>query len=632
MFSTHTKMPRNVGPLQAAAILYGDWGTSKAYVIGLAFALTGHASFWLIALVGVLNILVGLNYIVICKHYPNGGGVYASVRNHSKVLALVGAFFLIADYTVTAALSALSACYYLGVPFPDQWAIGAIFLIGAINFFGPRYSAKLAIAIAIPTFAAMMLLGLLVLPHLQTAVSHLEPLHGNFGTHWIEFVSIIVALSGIESIANITGIMKLDLGSSPQHPSVSKTARTAILMVTCEVVTLTTLFGLAVNALPNLTFANNTINAPGEPDVRDYMLRYMGQIFGTDLFGHEIGILISIAISTVIGILLLSAVNTAIIALESLLFVVASDRELPRFFNKFNVFGVPYYALLAATLFPMALLYANGDIAALADLYAVGFIGAIATNLGVTSLNKRLNLSFYEKTFMFLTFLIMLAIEITLLIDKPHAAHYVMTILAIGLFLRGLVVESYAKKTITRKESLARHRMNEKAIYEENKILNADEKIVTIAPTGEEPPGVFDADMTHVHSGALMCAVTHAGKTLEYAIDEAKKKGQMLYVLFVREQRIITHTDQEKQWWEDEQACNIVDSLLQYCHEMKVKFVYSVSDSPADTIVDTAEKANISQLILGLSRRNRLHQLIQGNFIASVGRNLSTDIDLIVIG
>ena len=32
--------PRNVGWARAAALLYGDWGTSKAYVIGLAlFAL-----------------------------------------------------------------------------------------------------------------------------------------------------------------------------------------------------------------------------------------------------------------------------------------------------------------------------------------------------------------------------------------------------------------------------------------------------------------------------------------------------------------------------------------------------------------------------------------------------------------
>lgn len=69
-----TSRPRNVNAFQAAAILYGDWGTSKAYVIGLAFAISGYSSFWLIAAVSILTILVGINYIIICKHNPYGGG------------------------------------------------------------------------------------------------------------------------------------------------------------------------------------------------------------------------------------------------------------------------------------------------------------------------------------------------------------------------------------------------------------------------------------------------------------------------------------------------------------------------------------------------------------------------------
>jgi hypothetical protein len=56
-----TQRPRNVSALQAAAILYGDWGTSKAYVIGLAFAISTYSSFWLIAAVSVFMILVRLN-------------------------------------------------------------------------------------------------------------------------------------------------------------------------------------------------------------------------------------------------------------------------------------------------------------------------------------------------------------------------------------------------------------------------------------------------------------------------------------------------------------------------------------------------------------------------------------------
>jgi hypothetical protein len=40
--------------------------------------------------------------MAICRHYPDGGGVYASVHHRSKVIAIVGAFLLVADYIVTA--------------------------------------------------------------------------------------------------------------------------------------------------------------------------------------------------------------------------------------------------------------------------------------------------------------------------------------------------------------------------------------------------------------------------------------------------------------------------------------------------------------------------------------------------
>src|ERR1051325_7943183 len=109
MIATTTKRPRNVDTPRAAAILYDDWETSKAYGVGLAFGVCGESSFWLIASMCVLAALVGINYMIICRHYPDGGGVYASVRHRSEILSIVGAFLLIADYLVTAAISSMSA-------------------------------------------------------------------------------------------------------------------------------------------------------------------------------------------------------------------------------------------------------------------------------------------------------------------------------------------------------------------------------------------------------------------------------------------------------------------------------------------------------------------------------------------
>src|ERR1700751_6221456 len=169
MIITRTKRPRNVDAPRAAAILYGDWGTSKAYVVGLAFAVAGYSSFWLIAAMCVLTALVGVNYMIICRLYPDGGGVYASVRHRSEVISIVGAFLLVADYLVTAAISALSAFSYLGVAHPEKFAAMAILIIGLLNLLGPKNTGSLAFLVSLPTALVVIVLGLFSIPHMHEA-------------------------------------------------------------------------------------------------------------------------------------------------------------------------------------------------------------------------------------------------------------------------------------------------------------------------------------------------------------------------------------------------------------------------------------------------------------------------------
>jgi amino acid transporter len=105
--------PRNLDWKRAAALLYGDWGTSKAYVIGLAFVAAGFSSLPIILAVCALTGLVGINYAVICRHFPDGGGVYSAAKSQGRLLAVVGALLLLADLTVTASLSGWSALTYI---------------------------------------------------------------------------------------------------------------------------------------------------------------------------------------------------------------------------------------------------------------------------------------------------------------------------------------------------------------------------------------------------------------------------------------------------------------------------------------------------------------------------------------
>src|SRR5271170_46748 len=111
-----SERPRNVGWLQAAGLLFGDWGTSRLYVLGLALFFAGRTSFWLIVMMSVLILAVAWAYSQICRIYPDGGGVYTAAKQTSRTLAVVGALLLFADYTVTASLSVLDAFHYFGLP------------------------------------------------------------------------------------------------------------------------------------------------------------------------------------------------------------------------------------------------------------------------------------------------------------------------------------------------------------------------------------------------------------------------------------------------------------------------------------------------------------------------------------
>ncbi len=601
MIPTSVKRPRNVDWKRAAAVLYGDWGTSKAYVIGLAFAVAGYASFWLIAAMCVLTALVGLNYMVICRLYPDGGGVYASVRHRSEVISIVGAFLLIADYLVTAAISALSAFAYLGVPHPEKFAAGAIFIIGLLNLLGPKHTGGLAFLISVPTVIVVVVLGLFSLPHMGEAIGHLQPLHGGFWQNWAGFVGIVLALSGVEAIANATGVMKLDPGSTEENPSVVKTSTPAILWVMIEVCIFTALLGLAMHALNGLQIVNGDVNAPGAQGVRDYMLRYMGDVFVGGALGHAFGFIVSLAF----GMLLLSAVNTAIVDLITIQFLMSRDREIPVIFQRLNKWGVPTFGMVLATIVPMLLVLLVKDMAGLADLYAVGVVGAIATNLGATATDRKLAIKAWERTLMFATFIVMAAIEMSLLIDKTNARYFAVTILAVGLILRGLVQERRMKKEA--KPALIPERLD-----------------VDLATSAGEPA-------TPTTGGqAILCAIRGTCRTLDFALREARETGSRLYLLFVREQPFMTDQDAKRKWQEDEEASRIFNEAREKAGDRPPLFAYAVSPSAAETIVDLAATLGASRLILGAPQRNALINLLRGNVIREVSNLLPEEIDLLV--
>src|SRR5687767_2891496 len=269
-----SERPRNVSWFQAGALLFGDWGTSRLYVLGLAFLVAGRSSFWLIGAMSLLILAVGWAYTQICRIFQNGGGVYTAGKMRHPLLGVIGALLLFADYTITASLSAVEAFHYFGLgdrhaahvaqadpgeevilpgdehhaakqplfrwKSPGLWAIVSIVVVGAFNLMGPKHTAAYAIFAAVGMMAITLLIVVFAVPQIEWGKIDWGRLTHPPAQLWQGFVYIVLALSGVEAIANLTGVMR--------RP-VYNTARKSIWVVAAEVALLNLLLAIAMIAL-----------------------------------------------------------------------------------------------------------------------------------------------------------------------------------------------------------------------------------------------------------------------------------------------------------------------------------------------------------------------------------------------
>jgi amino acid transporter/nucleotide-binding universal stress UspA family protein len=597
-----TYRPRNVGWARAAALLYGDWGTSKAYVIGAAFLAIQYGSLPIILAVSALTGLVGYNYVIVCKHFPDGGGVYSSARLQSRLLAVIGSLLLVANFTVTAALSSWAAMVYFKVPKDCIVAatIGMILLIGAINFFGPKHSGSVAILLAAPMLVIVALIMGMALPHLS--LEHLQPPHQGFAKGWTEFVGVILALSGVEAIANLTGVMKLDPGTTLEEPKVTRTATRAILVVAVEVVLSTAILGWAMLSLPTATKSLLLHRW-------DDMLTVLAEQYGAIMLGPALGKTFGVCVGIIVGLLLLSAVNTAIGAMAGLLYLLARDGEMPKPFTRLNVHGVPWLPMLIAVALPLAVVLFSPDQLSLMELYAIGVVGAIAVNLGSCVLNRHLKLFWYERGTMLITFLILFAVEMTLAKTKPNALYFIVCILIAGLALRGFAQKRAGLETITISRELA-------AIVKPGSVVN------------------FHPNFSPAQS--ILVAARGLTPVLRYALEEARFRQGNLYVLYVKQVAVAMlgspSNPESARWQDDKEAAEIMYGMLEQGQAAGVSVIplYAVSDDAAATIVDLSATLGIDVLMLGSPHRRSLLMLLQGNIVTNVAENLPDNIQLII--
>lgn len=595
---------------------------------GLAFLAAGFSSLWLILAVCALTGLVAVNYSVICRYFPDGGGVYSAARSQGRLLAVVGALLLIADLTVTAALSGWSGLSYLTSGAEHiAWigflkghivfaTVAVLLFMGWLNWYGPKHSGSLAVLLSAPVMVVVAALIGISIPHLS--LHYVEPPHQSLARVWVQFTGVILALSGVEAIANMTGVMKLDPGSTEENPRVHRESARAIWPIAAEVVFATAILGWAMNSLPSVLGSNlglfDKASWVAAMDRRNEdMLRFMAEQFGTATVAPWFGTAFGWVVGVLMALLLLSAANTAIVALVGLLFMMARDGEMPVELTRLNRHGVPLIPLCVAVGLPIIVLFMASDFASLAGLYAIGVVGAITVNLGSCASNHRIGFTWYDRILFSTTFLILFAVEFTLAKTKPDALFFVTCVLLVGLAFRAYALKRAGLTSVTVSQAVA--------------------DLVTPASIQNLKPHLVEGQK-------IMVAARGITPVLQFALDEAQLRKAQLCVLYVKELAVYLPQGPAKfpkgrtKWQDDPQAAAIMSLVMKAGEERKVDVlpVYAVGDNPAGIILDLAATLGTDFLMLGASHRMSMTKILKGDVISQVASGLPEDIQLVIHG
>lgn len=595
--------PRVLHWYHAGPMLFGDWGTSRLYVLGLAFFFTGQSSLWFMGAMSFLLIAVGWAYDVICRHFPDGGGVYSAARQRSEMLAVIGGLLLCADYVVTAALSALDAFHYLHVPHPELWAAAGIGLIGVLNFFGPTKAGTVAMVVAVATMILTGIIAVAAAPSFGNLVVTRPT--GTPWQWWTQFTAIILAISGVEAVANMTGIMV---------EPIEKTARKSIWPVLIEIVVFNLLLTLAMQSMP-LDVLGNGDPSQATTAHRDDMLKVLASHYVGPRFAGFAGL--------VFAGLLLSAVNTAVTDLVSIQFMMARDKELPGKFGGLNRWGMPVLPLLLGTFVPLATVLLAPDIEILAELYAIGVVGAIAINVSVCATNKKLNLRRYEQVGMLLLAVLMVSLWMTIAYEKPRALIFASSIVAIGLGARWMT-RNY--------ERIGKWILTSGGWPGELETAPVATMSEPIGALSEDQLARVEAMLRPKPSKRVMVASRGNPKLMRFAFEYARSQGAEVWVMFVRHIAVLAGPARESEIAADDEAQRVNQAAEQLAAEYGVpwRFVYATATDVAETVLDIAATHAMDVLILGASKRGSLWKMMKGDVIQKVAELLPESINLLI--
>ncbi len=429
----------------------------------------------------------------------------------------------------------------------------------------------------------------------------------------MQFTSLILAISGVEAIANMTGLMV---------EPVEKTSAKSIYSVLVEIVILNLVLTVAMLAMPlDVLGGGNPENAYSAH--RDDMLRTIA--------AYYVGPGFAAVAAIVFAMLLLSAANTAITDLVSIQFMMARDKELPAHLGLLNTWGMPVLPLILATLFPVAILLVISDVEQLADLYAIGVVGAVAINLGSCATNFQVALTRVQRIGMGVIAVVMTGIWITIAIEKPHALIFATCILVVGLTARYLFRHrDDMRNWILEEFSAARLFFPTPA---PQPVTVSATALPSLSGAAIEPIHESEALNPTRTGGRILLTTRGSVPTFRFALERAKRQKAELFVVFIRNLAVPALGTPSTPDYEADPAAKKFFGIVAREAEtsgVTVHSDYAVARNVARAILSLATGLEADTLILAAPQHGRFWRAVKGNILKYVQRHLPKRIELIV--
>jgi nucleotide-binding universal stress UspA family protein len=323
--------------------------------------------------------------------------------------------------------------------------------------------------------------------------------------------------------------------------------------------------------------------------------------------GADVGWYFGKAAAIAFGLLLLSAANTAVMAMVSVLYAMGQDGEVPKVCTRLNYSGVPWVGLIVSVIAcALTVVFSAGNTLLLYDMYAVGVVGAITINIGCCVLNRRLDISRGARWGLGAVAFVMLCVEITIISTKLHATIFAGGIVALVLIVRQLV-------SVQRARAAMGEQLPEPAT---GWLAEVQAKPVKIDPARPR----------------IMLAARGKDQS-EFAVDLARRRGATLFSVYVRTLRVMDMAPGQIPRVEDDpEALLALGTTAVLAKKAGVPYipVYVTSTDIAGEILDYTVTYGCDTLIMGKTRRWGFSRKLAGDVIADVTKSLPDGVSLVL--